>query len=326
MSTPGDSTANPSADPGVHVPILVDAVLEHLAVRPGGRYIDATVDGGGHTRAILAASAPDGQVLALDRDEALIIRLRETMAEAIEGGRLQPVHSSFAALLDVAGELGFDQVDGVLFDLGLSSFHLDRSGRGFSFTREEPLDMRFDPGELPSRSARELLARAPAGELTTILRNYGEERFASRIARSIVARRERQPIESTADLFTVIESSLPANTRWRAARHAARIFQALRIAVNEELEAVREALPQAWQCLAPGGRMVVLSFHSLEDRIVKRYFRDLRQRGEANVLTKKPLLPSEGEIEINPRAASAKLRAVEKIREPRAARQEPPAY
>jgi 16S rRNA (cytosine1402-N4)-methyltransferase len=322
VSTPVDSTADPSTEPDVHVPILVDTVLEHLAVRPGGRYVDATVNGGGHTRAILAASAPDGQVLALDRDEQLIARLRESMAEAIESGRLHPVHSSFAALLEIAAERGFAEVDGVLFDLGLSSFHLDRSGRGFSFAREEPLDMRFDPGELPSRSARELIARAPAGELTAILRDYGEERFASRIARSIVARREREPIETTADLLAVIESSLPANTRWRAARHAARIFQGLRIAVNEELDAVREALPQAWQCLVPGGRMVVLSFHSLEDRIVKRYFRDLRQHDQATVLTKKPLLPSETEIEQNPRAASAKLRAIEKLREPGAGNRE----
>ncbi len=312
MTPPPPSESESSAPDEVHVPILVDTVLDLLAVRTGGRYIDATVNGGGHTGAILAASAPDGKVLAFDRDAELIERLQRTQAPLIAAGRLDPVHSSFAELRTVAEERDFLPVDGILFDLGLSSYHLDQSGRGFSFARDEPLDMRFDSNELQTKRAREVIARAPADELRSIFRDLGEERFASRIARSIVALRERAPIETTTDLLKIVETSLPANTRWRAARHAARIFQGLRIAVNHELEVVQQALPQAWECLVPGGRIVVLSFHSLEDRIVKRYFRDRRQGGEGRILTKKPVTAAADEIERNPRAASAKLRAAEK--------------
>ncbi len=313
MTSPPDTdAASPTADDAVHVPILVREILDLLAVRPGGRYIDATVNGGGHTRAILDASAPDGRILAFDRDAELIERLNTELTEPIAAGRLIPVHSSFSHLESVAEHHAFTPVDGILFDLGLSSYHLDRSGRGFSFAHEEPLDMRFDPSDLQSVHARELIARAPVNELTSIFRDLGEERFASRIARSIVAHRERKPITTTSDLMAVIESSLPAKTRWRASRHAARIFQGLRIAVNRELDLVSETLPQAWNCLAPGGRIAVLSFHSLEDRIVKRYFRDRRQQGEGNLLTKKPLIADDTEVSQNSRAASAKLRVVEK--------------
>ncbi len=313
MTTPPENNAAAPAPDEVHVPILVDVVLELLNVRPGGRYIDATANGGGHTRAILEASAPDGVVVAFDRDAELVDGLRQKFPAQVADGRLVPVHSSFAHLRDIAEERGFAPVDGILFDLGLSSYHLDKSGRGFAFAREEPLDMRFDATDLDSKLAKELLARAPVDELISIFRELGEERFGSRIARSVVAHRDREPIVTTTDLLNIVEISLPAKTRWRASRHAARVFQGLRIAVNQELETVRAALPEAWETLAPGGRMVVLAFHSLEDRIIKHYFREHRQQGRGRLLTKKPITADADEVERNPRSASAKLRAIEKI-------------
>lgn len=309
MSDPSDSAGEA---PPVHVPILVDEVLRLLDVGTAGQYIDATVDGGGHTRAILDHSAPGGRVLALDRDAEMLARLGASHADFIAAGRLIPVHASFAEMQSVVHGESFPAADGILFDLGLSSYHLDRSGRGFAFARDEPLDMRFDPTDTSTRRASDYLARASVEDLTTTLRDFGEERFASRIARTLVAERKQHPIATTGELLALVERALPANTRWRAARHAARVFQGLRIAVNDELEAIRVALPQAWQCLAPGGRLVVLSFHSLEDRIVKRYFRERHQHGEAAILTKKPIIAGEDEVALNSRAASAKLRAIEK--------------
>jgi 16S rRNA (cytosine1402-N4)-methyltransferase len=297
----------------VHIPVLLDEVLAHLAPRSAGRYVDATVNGGGHTRAILAASAPDGRVLGIDRDPELLAALRTRLADATDGGRLELVNASFAALGAILAEHDFAPVEGVLFDLGISSFHLDASGRGFSFMRDEPLDMRFDPTDDACETAADILATRDAAALTTLLRTYGEERFASRIARTIVARQRDTPPRTTAQLLTVIEQSLPPHLRWRAARDAARVFQALRIAANDELDAVAAALPQAVAALAPGGRLVVIAFHSLEDRLVKHFLKDEQRAGRLRILTKKPLVASDAEIATNPRATSAKLRAAEKI-------------
>jgi 16S rRNA (cytosine1402-N4)-methyltransferase len=296
----------------VHSPVLRRQVLELLAVRPGRHYVDATVDGGGHAGDILDASAPGGALLGIDRDAAILETTARRLGAYVDDGRLRLLHGSFRSLERHIVDEGFSPADGILFDLGLSSFHLDRSGRGFAFAADEPLDMRFDP-QGGDESAAALLARASAGELTTILRTYGEERFASRIARTIVARRRAEPLRTTADLMRMIEISLPASTRWRAARHAARVFQALRIAVNDELGAIRDALPQALAALAPGGRLVVVSFHSLEDRLVKHFLRQAHAEGRARILTKKPLQPDEAEIAANPRSASAKLRAAERL-------------
>ena len=297
----------------VHIPVLLEEVLAHLAPRPGGRYVDATIDGGGHTRALLAASAPDGRVLGIDRDPAMLAALRVDLGGAIDAGRLQVACASFAELERVLVAHQFVPVDGVLFDLGLSSFHLDASARGFSFARDEPLDMRFDPSDDSRESAAEILASRSADELTALFRTYGEERFASRIARTVVARRRTAPLRRTGELLAAIEQSLPAAVRWRAGRDAARIFQALRIAANDELTAVDEALPHALEGLAPGGRLVVIAFHSLEDRLVKTFLRGAQQNGRARILTKRPITPSDAEIAANPRAASAKLRAAERM-------------
>ena len=295
-----------------HVPVLPGEVMAYLAPQSGGRYIDATIGGGGHSRAILDAAAPDGRVLGLDRDLDMVTGVCAQLGEAISAERLQVVHASFASLARVAAAEGFNAVDGVLFDLGLSSYHLDASGRGFSFARTEPLDMRFDASDADREHAADLLASRDADELTRLFRTYGEERFASRIARTIVARRRTAPLQTTADLLAAIEQSLPPAVRWRAGRDAARIFQALRIATNAELEAVTAALPQAAGMLRSGGRLVVISFHSLEDRIVKNFFRDEQQAGRLRILTRKPVQPGDAELAANPRAASAKLRAAER--------------
>jgi 16S rRNA (cytosine1402-N4)-methyltransferase len=252
-------------------------------------------------------------VLGIDRDPALLAALRLRLPDAAAGGRLALANASFAELSDVAREHGFVPAEGVLFDLGVSSFHLDASARGFSYLRDEPLDMRFDPTDDGCESAAELLATRSAEELTEILRTYGEERFASRIARTIVARRREAPLLTTGQLLAVIEQSLPPQVRWRATRDAARVFQALRIAANRELEAVAEALPQAVAALAPGGRLVVIAFHSLEDRLVKRFVRDEHAAGRLRIHTKRPVMASEQEVAANPRAATAKLRASERL-------------
>ena len=297
----------------LHIPVLTAEVLDHLAARAGGRYVDATVDGGGHTAALLAATAPSGRILGIDRDAAVLAAARRRFADGAAGGRLTLVHASFATLAEVLARHGFATVDGVLFDLGVSSFHLDASGRGFSFNADEPLDMRFDPADPSSESAADILAEGATDELTTIFRTYGEERFASRIARTIVARRRQAPIATTRQLFAAVEQSLPPGARWRAGRDAARIFQALRIAANRELEALAIALPQAVAALAPGGRLVLIAFHSLEDRIVKRFLRQEAAAGRVRPLTKKPVMPGDAELAVNARAASAKLRAAEKL-------------
>jgi len=302
-----------AATPPVHVPVLLRQVLDALAPRPGGRYVDATANGGGHLRAVLDACAPDGRVLGIDRDPEILTALAGTCAAAIDAGRLQLATGSFAALSRLLAARQFAPVDGILFDLGLSSFHLDVSGRGFTYLRDEPLDMRFDPTDDASESAADILASRDADELTAIFRDYGEERFASRIARTIVARRREQAISTSGQLLAAIEQSLPPATRWRAARDAARIFQALRIAANDELEQVAEVLPQAVAALAPGGRLAVIAFHSLEDRMVKHFLRDQAAAGRLRLLQRKPIVADAEEIAANPRAASAKLRAAEKI-------------
>lgn len=297
----------------VHVPVLLAEVLQHLSLRPGGRCIDATVNGGGHTAAILAATAPDGVVLGIDRDPEVLEALRARLAAPIAAGRLQLAPGNFADLERLRIAQAFPPADAILFDLGVSSFHFDVSRRGFSYMRDEPLDMRFDPADASTETAADILANREADELARVFRDYGEERFASRIARSIVAHRRTHPISTTNQLVELIRLSLPAPVRWRATRHAARIFQALRILANRELDAVQRALPQAVEALAPGGRLAVIAFHSLEDRLVKHFLRDQQRAGRLRLITKKPIGAGEAEVAANPRAASAKLRVAERV-------------
>lgn len=294
----------------VHVPILTADLLALLQLRPGSRCIDATIDGGGHTVAMLDCTAPAGEVLGIDRDPELLTAVRVRLAAAVDAGRLHLAQGTFRELTRIASARHFTPVDAIVFDLGVSSFHFDASGRGFSFMRNEPLDMRFDPNDPTAETAAELLNQRDAGELTAIFRTFGEERFAGRIATAIVRQR---PLRTTTQLFELIAAALPGNVRWQAARSAARVFQALRIAVNDELDSIADALPQALSLLAPGGRLAVLSFHSLEDRMVKHFFAAERQAGRVRILTKRPLRAGDDEIRHNPRAASAKLRACERL-------------
>jgi 16S rRNA (cytosine1402-N4)-methyltransferase len=296
----------------VHVPVLTGALLDYLQLQPGARCIDATIDGGGHAATMLERSAPGGEVLGIDRDPEMLAAAQRTLSGAVEAGRLHLARGDFRELGRMAAAHHFEAVAAVVFDLGLSSFHLDASGRGFSFMRDEPLDMRFDPEAAAAETAAQLVNSCSAAELAEVFRSFGEERFAGRIAKAIVAQRQRLPILTTTQLFDVVTAALPARVRWRGARSTARVFQALRIAVNDELQAIAQSLPQALALLAPGGRLAVIAFHSLEDRLVKQFFAAERQAGRVRILTKKPVRPSDGEVAANPRAASAKLRVCER--------------
>ena len=295
-----------------HIPVLLDEVLDLLALSEGGRVIDATINGGGHAAAILERLGPGGRLLGLERDPAIAARARERFAG---DERVRIVHSSFRHLAGVARVEGFEGADAILFDLGLSSFHLDQGGRGFSFSRDEPLDLRFDPTDPDTQSAAEILATRDAADLTEIFRGYGEERYASRIARAVIAAREEKPVARSGELFELIARVLPGRDRQHAGRSAARIFQALRIAANDELGAVREALPRALDLLRPGGRLGVISFHSLEDRIVKQLFVEAARDEKVDLVTRRPVRPGEVELGENSRAASARLRVAERRRE-----------
>jgi 16S rRNA (cytosine1402-N4)-methyltransferase len=309
-----------------HLPVMSDEVLEALAPRPGTSHVDATLGGGGHAERILEASDPDGRLLGLDADGAAIARVRARLAPRF-GDRVTLRQANFRELASVAPGAGFEAVDGCLFDLGLSSFQLADEDRGFGIRTGGPLDMRFDTGR--GVPAAELLATLDQIELTALLRRYGEEPFAGRIARAIVEARRTSPVRTAEELAALVSRVAPGRAPGRRRVHpATRVFQALRIAVNEELEALEAALAAAMDLLRPGGRLVVLSYHSLEDRIVKRFFQAER-RGcvcppaapvcvcgrlpRLRLLAPKGLVPSPGEIAANPRARSARLRAAERL-------------
>ena len=308
-----------------HIPVLYQEALGGLQIKPGGHYIDATVGGGGHARGILMASAPDGRLLGIDADPTAVATAREQLAEF--GKRAVLVQGSFADLEEIALGHGFCPVDGIFLDLGLSSMQLEATGRGFSFQLDGPLDMRFDPLTVPRRdsghrpsqitTAADLVNTLPVKELADILFQYGEEPQARRIARAIVAER---PINTTGELAALVERTVG---RRRRIHPATRTFQALRIAVNNELECLAEALPQALRLLMPSGRLAIISFHSLEDRLVKQFFRNEARdclcppevlicicghRAALGIVTKKPISPSADEVTANPRSRSAKLR------------------
>lgn len=291
--------------PQAHISVMLQEAVAALEPKPGRRFIDCTAGMGGHSEALLEHTAPDGRVLVLDADPEALELARQRLEHF--GERVELVHSNFEHVESVAREHSFTEVDGVLFDLGVSSRQLGPSGRGFAFRVSEPLDMRMNPTEGPT--AADLLASLPEAELADVIFRLGEDRASRRIARSIVYRRERHPIRTTDDLVGAITAAVGGQ---RGRIHpATRTFQALRIAVNRELEVLPEALGQAVRLLRPGGRLAVISFHSLEDRIVKRFMlsravTDAPPRLE--VLTKKPVTPSEDELESNPRARSAKLR------------------
>ena len=318
------ATLDPNAAPG-HLPVLLTETIELLSPRPGGRYLDGTYGGGGHTRAILDASAPDGKVLALDADPAAIERARALAAEPGVGLRLRPVQVNFADLAAVADAAGMAPLDGVLLDLGLSSFQLDEAGRGFAFRVDGPLDMRFDPGR--GRPAADLVNGLPPGELADLLFRYGEEPKARRIAHAIARERAREPITTTARLAEIVDRAVGG--RWGRDTHpATRTFQALRIATNDELAVLERALAGAVSVLAPGGRLVVIAFHSLEDRIVKRFIERASaacicppetpvcvcgHRPRLARVTRRAVRATAEEVAANPRSRSAVLRAAVRL-------------
>jgi 16S rRNA (cytosine1402-N4)-methyltransferase len=309
-----------------HLPVLAEEVLAMLAPRSGSLQIDATLGGGGHTERILEASNPDGRLLGLDADPAAIARV-DARLRPVFGDRLVLRQANFRELAEVAPATGFGAVDGALFDLGLSSFQLADTDRGFGFRAGGPLDMRFDTGR--GVPAAELLATLDANELTALFRRYGEEPKAGRIARAIVEARREAPIETAEELAALVERVVPPNPRQPRRTHpATRVFQALRIAVNEELEALEAGLAAAVDLLRPGGRLVVLSYHSLEDRIVKRFLAAERRgcvcppelpvcvcgrNPRLRLLTRRSVTPTPEEVAANPRSRSARLRAAERL-------------
>jgi 16S rRNA (cytosine1402-N4)-methyltransferase len=309
-----------------HLPVLVEEVLEMLAPAPGSLHIDATLGGGGHTERILEAANPDGRLLGLDADPAAIARVEARLRPRF-GDRLVLRRANFRDLDTVAPAAGFGAVDGCLFDLGLSSFQLADRERGFGFRTGGLLDMRFDASR--GVPAAELLATLDVDELTALFRRYGEEPKAARIARAIVDARRVAPIVSAEELAALIERVVPPNPRLPRRTHpATRVFQALRIAVNEELDALEAGLHAALDLLRPGGRLVVLSYHSLEDRIVKRFFQAERRgcvcppevpvcvcgrNPRLRLVTRRSVTPGTAELVANPRARSARLRAAERL-------------
>ena len=283
----------------VHVPVMLDEVVRWLDPRPGAVIVDGTVGGGGHTRAMAERMGPDGRIVALDRDPAAVAMAERNLA----GLPVELVEADFRDLPEVLEQLAVTAVDGVLLDLGVSSDQLADSTRGFSFAAEGPLDLRFDPTR--GEPAYRLISRLSAEHLAQLIRRYGEERHSRRIARAIVRRRREKPIERASDLAELVRRSVPRSRGRRQIDPATRTFQALRIAVNDELKSLEIALRRMPDCIRPGGRLAVISFHSLEDRRVKEAFRD-DERYE--VLTPKPVRPSPEEVDRNSRASSAKLR------------------
>lgn len=305
----------------MHRPVMLRETVARMGVRAGGSYVDATLGGVGHARALLEASGPDGRLLGLDADPAAVARAAGLLADY--GARAVVRHARFSALGRVAAEAGFGAVDGVLLDLGVSSFQIDEAARGFSFQREGPLDMRMNPEE--PVTAADLVNGLPEGELADLFRRLGEERAAVRIARRIARRRAARPFRTTTDLAGVVAAA--AGGRRGRVHPATRVFQALRMAVNREREELEAGLEAAVRLLAPGGRLAVIAFHSLEDRAVKRRFarhvgrEESLQAGGSRLVFEPPRMarvtrgaerPSAAECADNPRARSARLRVAER--------------
>lgn len=308
-----------SSDARGHTPVLYQNVLLQLNLRSGGHYIDGTVGAGGHAAGILEGTSPNGKLLGLDRDPVALELARQYLQDF--GGRFELRHASYAQMQEVARSLGWTNVDGILLDLGLSSMQVDQAERGFSFVREGRLDMRFDP--TTGQNAHELVNGLSEEDLRDILWRFGEEPKARAIAKAIVAAR---PLQTTTELAAVIASA--AGRKRKGVHPATRSFQAIRIAVNDELEQLKIGLKQGVELLAPGGRLAVIAFHSLEDRIVKNYLRDESRdcicppevplcvcdhKARLRLITRRVIKPDVDEIEANPRARSARLRVAEAI-------------
>jgi 16S rRNA (cytosine1402-N4)-methyltransferase len=307
-----------------HITVLPDQAVEALAIKPSGIYVDGTFGRGGHSRLILRQLGNDGRLVAFDMDPAAV-----AMGKVIEDRRFCIIHASFSRIREVLRQSGVNRIDGVLLDLGISSPQLEEACRGFSFRTDGPLDMRMDPGE--GDSAAEWLKTVSEAQLEEVIKNYGEERFAKQIARAIVEARARQPLVTTHQLASIVAAAIPARKREKKQNPATRTFQAIRIYLNQELEKLSLALPQCVEMLNAGGRLVAISFHSLEDRIVKRFMRESARRDvlprklplrlqEVQLLSRptlrlvgRAIRPDEAEITGNPRARSAVMRVAERI-------------
>jgi 16S rRNA (cytosine1402-N4)-methyltransferase len=289
--------------------VMVEEVMMFLRCEPGRTYVDATLGGGGHAREILRQTAPNGVVIGVEWDEEAISEARKTLD--LFGGRIKIFHENFIYLPDLLKAMEVEEADGILLDLGLSSFQLEKGERGFSFKGEGPLDMRMD--QRMERTAADMVNHLSSEELESTLTEYGEERWANRIAKAIVRERNRSPIRTTQALRKIVYQAIPKRFQSKKIDPATRTFQALRIKVNDELENLRKILAGGWNFLRRGGRMCVISFHSLEDRMVKETFRKLEIERMMHVLTKKPVTPSEEERKRNPRCRSAKLRCAERV-------------
>ncbi len=306
-----------------HISVLLNEVIENLDIKPGGVYIDGTLGGGGHSLEIVKRLGDNGRLIGIDRD-----------GEAIEaaGSRLRPyqekitlIRSNYDRIREAAFSAGVDKADGILLDLGVSSHQLDVPERGFSYREDALLDMRMDDRQ--ETTAADLINNTPEEELTRIIRQYGEERFAARIAKNIVKARQDSPVRTTFELNEIISESIPARSKAAGGHPSKRTFQAIRIALNGELESLEKVIPDMIDMLDEGGRLCIITFHSLEDRIVKNEFRNAEnpctcppdfpvcvcgKKSKGRVITKKAIIPSENEMESNPRSKSAKLRVFEK--------------
>lgn len=310
-------------DGSAHLPVLADELVKLLDAHPGDRVVDCTFGAGGHARYFAPVLGPEGWLIGIDRDPEA--KKYFDIFSQNQQCNCRFVHGNFADALADMVEKGFE-AERIYLDLGVSSMQLDRPERGFSYSHNAPLDMRMDPGT--RTTAKDLVNRLDERELARIFKTYGEERYAKQIARRICRERERQPFETTLQLVDTVKAAIPTPARFGAGHPARRVFQALRIAVNQELDALEQGLTNALELLAPGGRMAVISFHSLEDRIVKRFFADrvgkckcppdlprcvCEARAEVRVITRKPKKPSAKEVAENPRSQSAKLRVAEKM-------------
>lgn len=309
-----------------HESVLINEVIEQLKIRPDGIYADGTLGGGGHSFQIAARLSDGGKLIGIDQDEDAVEAAGRHLS--VYKDRCILVHDNYENMVSIVKGLGFDKVNGILLDLGVSSYQLDNAERGFSYNQDAPLDMRMD--QTNPLSAKEVVNEWSEEELVRILREYGEERYASNIARNIVREREKKPIERTGQLVTIIRSSIPMKMQERGGNPCKRSFQAIRIAVNRELEVLSDSIDGMIDLLAPGGRFCIITFQSLEDRIVKNAFRKNEnpcicppefpvcvcgRKSKGTVITKKAIVTSAEEIRHNKRASSAKLRVFEKIAE-----------
>jgi len=305
-----------------HDPVLLEETLQLLQPRPGGVYVDATLGGGGHFEEIIARAKGEGIFIGIDQDEDAIERAKMRFADA----SVRLIRENFRSLGDIIRSEGLEKIDGIIFDLGISSHQVDEADRGFSYMKDAPLDMRMD--KRVKSGAWEAVNRLPEKDLKQIIKDYGEESWAGRIAEFICERRKHKSIDSTGELAEIVKEAIPAKFRRRGPHPAKRTFQAIRIYVNDELSTLQTGIIDAVEMLRPGGRICIITFHSLEDRIVKNLFKEMsadclcpkgsivcncNHRKKVELLTTKPIFPGEKEIEENPRSRSAKLRAAQRI-------------